>query len=652
VHPSVKETFDELQTKSTGAPLLALGQTVFWDEPLKIALPMLAEMTEHEIELVAGIHDTDYFAKIPGGVVSKAPYVILPKNDGSTKGFWSSAAEFSALFGGETPLTKERYAEAGVSLEKLAHGDESFIDKWTEAWGWRGIAQSDSSPQVSCEISIHPLFPFLQSALDWAFEETLRCLCEPKQLNEAREVRDKIHTLLCDTLESCTGDTLSEFYECLLPRFHKLLVEKLSIGQEIPVTITRTTKLLRFTRETAYLPRFDFVNLFLMPDTKDKACEIYNRAVSGTEIYSLDRFGTGAIPFDLVIPNVGRGTLRITPKMLVVMTPRPRFAKLRYPIENVFQLAEVTQEAFGECVLIGKAVTLISMLSREFVFAFHETASPYLKVTREFHSLLRQAGFTVKSHPILRIAHETWDSLASTDRWFRLPKPLCRPFGAEHVSAHTFASTWRKVVEQQKRVLKTFGKSKKRIELIRALGNIMGGKWRSLAEEYEDMCEKLEPLRKKTWEVRKEIAKRYERLREIKREWQRTQEEQGDHFRKVILGQNPSSEALAERRKFSERIANLQKERGRIQDEIRELRRNLREFANSSEMYQVKSRRMEIEREAEYARLEAVHDSLITCYGLERAHNRPCAWWMAMVSPNGDWFKSMVSNLRLRLEEL
>lgn len=627
--------------------MLALGQTVFWDEPLKIALPMLAEETGHNIELVAGIHDTDYFAKIPGGVVSKAPYVILPKNDGSTKGFWSAAAEFSALFGGETPLTKERYAEAGVYLEKLAHGDASFIDKWTEAWGWRGIAQSDPTPRVSCEIAIHPLFPILQNALDWAFEETLRCLCEPQQLAEALEVRDKIHTLLCDTLESCTENTLPGFYECLLPQFHKLL-----IGREIPTTITRTTKLLRFTKETAHLPRFDFVNLFLMPETKDKACELYNKAVSGTEIYTLDKFGTGAIPFDLVIPNVGRGTLRITPKMLVVTTPTPKFAKLKHPVENISQLVEVTQEAFGECVLIGKAVTLISMLSREFVFAFHETASPYVKVTREFHSLLRKGGFSVNCHPILRIAHETWDSLASTDRWFRLPKPFSRPFGAEQVSAHTFATTWRKVVEQQRKVLKMFGKCRRRIELIRLLANITGGQWKSLAVEYEGLREKLEPLKKKTAEVRGEIARRYERLREIKREWQKIQEEQGEHFRKVILGKNPSVEAVAERREFFERIANLRKEREKIRNEIQELRRNLREFASSSEMCQVKKRRMDIEREAEAARLESVHDSLITCYGLERAHHRPCAWWMVMVTPNGDWFRSMVSNLRLRLEEL
>jgi hypothetical protein len=70
LHPSVAETFARLREEAPGTPLLALGQTVFWDEPLKAILPLLAKESGNELGLVAGVHDTDYFAKLPGGVRS------------------------------------------------------------------------------------------------------------------------------------------------------------------------------------------------------------------------------------------------------------------------------------------------------------------------------------------------------------------------------------------------------------------------------------------------------------------------------------------------------------------------------------------------------------------------------------------------------
>ncbi|MER3466996.1 MAG: hypothetical protein C4340_07985, partial [Armatimonadota bacterium] len=65
--PSVRATLEELARRAPGVPLLALGQTVFWDEPMKALVIRAAQDLGLSLELVAGVHDTDYFAKLPGG---------------------------------------------------------------------------------------------------------------------------------------------------------------------------------------------------------------------------------------------------------------------------------------------------------------------------------------------------------------------------------------------------------------------------------------------------------------------------------------------------------------------------------------------------------------------------------------------------------
>ena len=643
----MSETFSLLQKQAAGVPLLALGQTVFWDEPLKACLPILAEQTGHKVSLTAGVHDTDYFAKLPGGVDSRERFVALPKNDGSTKDFWSAAGEFSALFGSETPVRKETLAAAGVSLEKLAHGDHKFIDEATEAWGWRGIASNEPKARVTKEVPINAVFETMQSTFIWALKQTVASLSEPGQQAAAQEMADKLRTASCDTREICPGQTLAEFYECLLPQLHQF-----TTGRPSTAIITRTSKLFAFDSSTCLLPRFRFVDYFLKPETADVAKEAYDKAVSGTEVYTLDRFGTGAIPFDLVIQNEGRGTIRITEQMLIIMTPEPKFVKLERPIRGIAELADVTEKAFGNCALVGKAITFISMVASEFVLAFHEGASAYVSHTRELNNLLATAGIDFRPNPILRIAHETWDSLCDTSLWFRLPEPLRGPFGAEVVSGPTIGGAWRCVGEQQREALKMLGEARNLTYLIATLHKVKGGRWENLAAEYESLRASLTPLEEKMHRIRDEVEKTYSRLRQIKQNWLNAERERGEHFRSSVLGKSGDDEVHRTRNGFGERIQELRVERRRLRERLRELRAEQAEAAASPEIQRARERRREIEREAELARLRCVQEALMATEGLEKTNRRPSGWWFSVVSPDGTWFNNLLSNVSLRLEPL
>ncbi len=635
VHPSVAGTLRRLREEAPGVPLLALGQSVFWDEPLKAMLPILAEAVNEPVSLVAGVHDTDYFAKLPGGVESDKRFIALPKNDGSTRDFWSAAGEFSALFGSETPVTREALAAAGVSIDRIARGDADALDKATEAWGWRGIAYNNASPKVTSEVPIHHAFDAIESTFAWALEQSRACLeeGEPSDI-----VIDQLRTILCDARDGCPGQTLAEFYECMLPRLHQIVT-----GRPSQAEITRTGKLLRLNKETAGLPRFAFVDLFLNPQTADEAKQAYDDAIAHSEVYTLDKFGTGAIPFDLVIPGEGRGTIRLTPKMLVVMTPDPKFIKLEKPVESIHDLAAVVENAFGNVVLVGKAITLIAMMAAEYVFAFYEGASMYVAQTRKMIEALKEREIEVTAKPILRIELDAWDALKNTNRWFRLPEPLRGPFGADVVSGATIASAWKCVSDQQQKNLDALGKARTVSDLLQALQAMRGGRWQTLREEYESLRKKMSPFDAVVRDYNSQIASTHERLREIKARWAVAERLRGEAFR------NGKHE---ERDKLGDELTGLRLERRDLWDRLSDIRRQKSEAASAPEVRAIRDRRLKIEREAEIARLRTVREAIMATIGMEKTSRRPAAWWFPLVCPDGKWFEGQLCDVRLRLEPL
>lgn len=616
-------------------PLLALGQTVFWDEPLKAMLPILSEAVGEPISLVAGVHDTDYFAKLPGGVESDKRFIALPKNDGSTRDFWSAAGEFSALFGSETAVTRETLAAAGVSIERISRGDPDALDSATEAWGWRGIAYNNASPKVTSEVPIHHAFQAIESTFAWALEQSRACLenGEPSDI-----VIEQLRTILCDARDGCPGQTIAEFYECMLPRLHQIVT-----GRASQAEITRTGKLLRFNSETAGLPRFAFVDLFLRPGTAESAKRAYDRSVAHSEVYTLDKFGTGAIPFDLLIPGEGRGTIRLTSKMLVVMTPEPKFVKLDKPIDSIQALAEVTEKAFGNVVLVGKAITLIAMLAAEYIFAFFEGASMYVSQTRKMIESLTESGIVVGAHPILRIRLNSWDALKGTNRWFRLPDPLRSPFGADLVSGGTIACSWKCVADQQQKSLEALSRARTISDLLECLQTVRGGRWHSLREEFESLRQLMSPFDTEVREHNANITSTHQRLREIKVRWEVAERQRGDAFR-------GGNEDLRE--KLGEEVSQLRIERRALVQRLTEIRRQKSEAASAPTVQAIRDRRLKIEREAELARLRTVRESIMATIGMEKTNRRPAAWWFPLVCPDGKWFESQLGDVRLRLEPL
>lgn len=652
-------TLEELARRAPGVPLLALGQTVFWDEPMKALLLKAAAELGLQVELVAGVHDTDYFAKLPGvGTAverSDKPFVALPKNDGSTREFWSAAGEFSALFGSETPVTREQLLKAGVNLEMVTHGRAELIDQITEAYGWRGIASTSERAMTTAEVPISGVFACLQRTFQWALDLTVGCMCLPEEQSRSEEAAARFQELLCRVKEKCYeqeggrgSETLAALYGCLLPEFQR------AVAGVASNTVTRTSWLLKFTPETASLPRFRILDLFLNPQTSRAAKEAYNHAVQGTQTYTLDKFGTGAIPFDLVISGHGRGTIRLTPKVMVVMTPQPVFVQLKQPVESVHDLARVCSERFGECVLVGKAITLISMLAAEFVFAFHEHASMYVALTRKMHERLAASGIEHKVNPILRIRLETWDALDETDHWFALPEPLRLPFGADHLPARTFARTWRKVQAQQQKYIEELQRARSTVQAIRVLHQVMGGCWDALRKEYTEIRATLRTMRRRLASLKREVRRTHERLRQIKREWQEVERSKGKHFRRVIQPSRvaPSEDAMATRRAFDERLVALREERRQLRAHLRDLRNSQAEIASTEEAARARARREEIQREVELARVKVVRGAVIASEGLSRCNHRPSAWWFPVVSPNGEWAENVYRCMEMRLEEL
>lgn len=199
--PSHKAIFEELERVAPGAPFLALGQTAFWDEPMKAGVLLCSRAQGFDRTFVAGVHDTDYFAKHPA---SKAVggYVSLPHNDTTTKDLWSAAGEFSALFGSETVVTRELLQKAGAKLGKIQRERPGTLSEVTEAWGWRGVAHQGDSSAVIAETPFGPLQSTLLQTLDWAIDETLARV--PKCHREA--VADRAQTLRSIACES-TGTT-------------------------------------------------------------------------------------------------------------------------------------------------------------------------------------------------------------------------------------------------------------------------------------------------------------------------------------------------------------------------------------------------------------------------------------------------------------
>jgi hypothetical protein len=643
----VKEALQELERVAPGVPLLALGQTIFWDEPMKAGIAQSLTRLGLDRKFVAGVHDTDYFAKLPTGKRQPGQFRALAHNDTTTKGLWSAAAEFSALFGSETMVTRESLIHAGLGVSRLEGLLPGFLDEATEAWGWRGLVSLSDQAPITRDVTLRQVFPELQGTLHWAIDLSLDSLVGEGR-RAAAEQAERLKDAFCTAGEDRT-QSIADFYKRLLPTVYEFVS-----GSRINLESTATTELLQFNIETASKPRFELLNLFATSSMRSDACDAYNEAIKGgSGQYELSRFGSGAIPFDLIIPGVGRGTIRIGNRAIVIMTPKPQFITMRKPLSSVQDLAEAIETKFGaNCTLVGKAVTLIGMLGREFVFVFHEGASSYVKHSRRFHQILQDKGLSVQANPILRVRYDAWSALDVACTWLKLPEPFRRPFGTEELCAPSFAQRWKKVAVEQDEILSQLGKLRSPIDLIRYLERTIGGSWRTLADEYEALQDSLQTLRQKVEDVRLERQACYNHLRLARQNRVEAEVALGNHFRSEIFDRSPSPEAVAERRELQAKVTSAIHELREAQHQSKALLRKQFAVAKDPESMKILDRRRSIEIEAELRRLRLIQQAVTTSKGLSSANLRPSAWWFPLVSPDGLWFRETVNSAKCYLEPL
>jgi len=675
LHPSALEVAARLRSNYADVPLVALGQTVFWDEPVKAALCMVLEaLAPGSHTFAIGINDHDYFSKTSAPLPTDAPFAILEHNDGTTHDLWVATGELSMLFGGETVLTRERLHGCGVEVEKVAkgcpEGREACIDRITAAWGWRGIAQTRDHRHIAHEIRLSDVLPWLTEILEWGFRESAALL----EGEDARESAERFGEEVVEWLRRFDhehpGALLSDAYQ----EAHRLFFRKLAGCDPERVTTFTSTDLFLFNRETVERPRFALLNLFLKPESREIACAAYDAAVEGSNTYTLDRFGEGAIPFDLVVP-AGRGTLRILDDAVVVETPEPIRMPVPRRIESARELAEVVEDHFGQnTTLIGKGHVFVCMVTAEAILVFHESGSAYVHRTARLMQTLADRGFSVPLYPILRIRHHTWDALAGCGVRFRLPEHLAAAFGAPVVTATEFATRWQEVVDAEKRLLQEISALSSPRELVSFLGARDDGEWLRRLEEYTRAHDLLLEIRDRSRVYEERSRQIYEEIQRLKSEALEMEREKGENFRRTI---KPLRERLFELAQEGvvdgPEVEELQRQieaheapRAHVDAEIRARRERVAALENEAK--EVRKARMEnekgpaavaarqaiaeVEKEAERAKLQLVRRALLVSLGLPACNLRPTAWWFPLVDPSGEWFRNLAHRMELRFERL
>lgn len=641
-----QQVLEALEQRSPGAPFLALGQTVFWDEPMKAGVLLKARQLGFDRKFIAGVHDTDYFAKVPGRSTGSG-YVALGHNDVSTRGLWSAAAEFSALFGSETVVSRDLLASCGVKVSRLLHERPGRLDELTEAFGWKGVVSLDNESRTIFETPLGPLFGTLFDTLRWAIELSIRQVA-CKSAEHSRTHAEQLLDLVCGVAGESEGATLSQFYRRLLPEMYSFVA-----GKRLEIDTTTTSELLRFHTGTCDLPRFALVDAFLNPHTREQAARAYNDVVRKTDIYTLDRFGVGAVPFDLVIPGVGRGTLRVGTRGAVVMTPSPVGFSFKKPVRDVRQLAAAVEARFGTgCVLVGKALTMIGMLAAEHVFVFHEGASSYVGTSRKLFRALRELGAPLSLHPILRVRMDAWTSMGSCCMFLKLPEDLKRPFGAEEVSAASFARRWREVGQEQAAMLADLKKLQRPLDLLRFLAQRLRGCWSELASEYEHTQSQMAHMLGELASIRAERQTVIQKGKALVLARTEAERRLGEHWRLAIFEKDPQPSDWDERTRLQAELQRVKDDQAEARTEWQALLARQQGLVGSPEARRLHERRKAIALEAELMRVRLVREAALSSEGLVQSSRRPSAWWFPVLCRDGSWLERTSDAAQYYLEPL
>lgn len=674
---TARAILDDLRTRYRGVPILTLAQTALWDDPVKALFKSMIDAHAPGTRMVLGIMDTDYFSRLPKPPPGAPPFDLLPHNDGSTRDLWSAVGEMSCLLGAETPVPRQVLRAHGVSQGQVAAavgGDcrapecQAFVDAITEAWGWRGLAQTQGRRVLAGDVSLRDVAEPLNRQVHWALSETERVAERP--LGHAAR---KLRRMVGEYAEQHPEHSLADLYLAVLPLLYETLMGAAPQGLEY----TRSSELLRFNRWTANRVRFRPLDLFLHADKAALARRLYNEAVREGGIATLDRFGPDAVPFDLAIPGRGRGTLHLSDTMIRVDTDDPIAIPLARPIRDRRRLAVTLEENLGEGVaLLGKAVALITMLAGEYIFLFNETGSSYVPRSCRWNELLASHGHGLALYPILRLGAHPWDTVGHAGGHFALPPHMAQIFGESRLSAQDFQEEWRPAVERAEDTLGIIQSITRPTDWLHYLRREEGpegapGSWTARAEEHAAILVARREHGARARAVDEDGGRLLERLRDLRRAVNDRQREKGQHFRAKIL---PLRERLWRHRHGGEGdVAGVEEalqaenaRRAEIAAQIEELRRRIAEvqalraevadrrraLKRKPEVAAREKRRRVLEGEADRERAQRVRDAYMTAAALRHTQPRPSAWWFPAVDPSGAWFRAVAETAEYRWQSL
>jgi len=670
-HPSVGKVLDELKTRYPGAVFSCFGQTPFWDEPIKCMLAPMLDRYFPEATMLVGPHDADYFGRVPG-LRRRERFVVCEHTDNLTRDMWAAAGELSAFLGGDFVPRHGQLARAGVDLQKITKAGGKFaalIKEQTRAWGWKAVVEATGVSSTCRDVQTKDVLKPMLALLAWGLRESAEACLGPRR-DTALATADEIIEVFRTSAEQPDNSTLSRLFMAIWPYFYQKLIG------EFPkrASVTSTSSLFRFNRQTCGLPRFQVVDWFVNPTTATICRRAYAAAVAGSGIYALDRFGEGALPFDLLVPGKGRGTLFLTPGRLHVALDSSADAKLSASVGSVYELAEAIEQRFGPDVsLVGKAVVLPLMFAAESVFVLDEMGSVYVDRTRQLAQTLAANGIPLALRPILRLRYNTWDSLRGVDAEFRLRAHLADAFGTERITASDFAERWRDVTDRQKSLFDSLGKMTSSLDMMKLLGQGDSYRWFAVQDNYVNAKRRLLNIQRSVRGKKLRAGLIREELKALKVELDRLYKDRGkmarllkscvmrlkifsfgederETLRRLREGRNCFAEAemrsIVRRIDFAKsRVRKLKMERRQIVDAYRALEMG-------AEARKARRRLIDAEAEAMAERLRMASGAYRVKVGMPYSNRRPTAWWLILVDPEGKWFRNMTQTTEVYLEEI
>ena len=647
------------------APLVAFGQTPFWDEPLK---SLFAAHTRRRI--LVGIHDLDYFSRVHSPLPGPR-WQLIGRNDAAWRDPWIAAGEISALLGAEVWPSRPRLLEAGVQLDRMFSGRsaQGHMARATEGWGWRGIVENVPRPAVICDLPAASALPAIEELLQWGFAETERLLSEAEARHSARALGHELIGEARQFVQARPAASVADLYSELLRRMYQLLLG------EIPANVEfiGTRDLLRFNRRTAGLPRFRFVSHFLDPRHAQASRAAYEEAAKETARSAPPDSGEGSLPFEVYVPGRGRGELRLQPDRLLIATEPPVEVRLKTPVQSVEQLAEVLEGAAGaELSLVGKALALPPMLNGEFVMTLMESGSAYMPRTQRMLAHMARAGVPVRVRPLLRLRLRSWDSLGECKGGLRLPEHLEQAFGVKTLSTAEFARGWRRAVRGQEKLIQRLRRVNTPCDLAELLGR----------EEHEAWFRRLEQCRR-AQQALLEVQRQADQLRHEALDMQIKEDETLLEVRQLENKRGTLSRELL--RPLKRRLADA--EAGVVAEDMRKLREEharaeglgrallmaleskqaerknwrkrraalvarLRTLERCGKAGRARRVLATMERLAGRVRLRLARHAILAADSLPHADLRPAAWWFPALDPAGAWFARVRRSARARLEPL